>query len=448
VAITNYYVHWDDGNDYSGATFDDGEFDSGTFTLTKNGAFADSQVHHWLYLDDDGSGEVTAGYYRVTTVNDANSVVLHADIRSGANDPTDVVCTQHDGSAVAPWRSLQGGLDLVSQGADGDQFNVSDAAAQVLSASLTLARYGAPAGNKPLALRGYTAAANDGGMAEIDCSENALWTTQYSHLGFIDLDMHSYGNNHGIYALDYVCVHRCHIHRGASNPSGKYAVYLRNYSAIMGSRIYDVAAASGGCVWVTRYSTVMGNYIGTAMDWYYGVHAQMDDSFVTRNVILHAGANSEGLNGSTVATNNIVYCVGGGGGVGIKTSRLATNNVIVGESGVGGYGVRVSGNPSLQGANAFFNCTANNSATSAPLVDITALDVALAADPFVDAANDDFALTEVAKAALRNAGFPAQIIGPLGSTPLYLTIGASQHGPDPGPVGGGGRRPRMREHGV
>ncbi len=109
MAITLDYVDYATGNDYSAASFVNGSFVSLTLTLTHAGSFAATQVNHWLYLSDNGSGEVTAGYYYVTGIGGApNSVVLNADIRSGVNDPIDVVCASNGGHrqpvAVAPGR--------------------------------------------------------------------------------------------------------------------------------------------------------------------------------------------------------------------------------------------------------------------------------------------------------------------------------------------------------
>src|SRR5574343_1022213 len=107
MAIGHSYVDFAAGNDYAGASFTDGAWDNATLTLTKAGAFGASKVGHWLYVDDNGSGEVTTGYYRITSIAGApDDVVLHADIRSGANDPTDVVCTQATGAIGAPFRSI------------------------------------------------------------------------------------------------------------------------------------------------------------------------------------------------------------------------------------------------------------------------------------------------------------------------------------------------------
>ena len=59
MALTQYYVDWAAGNDYIGASFTDGAFTVADMTLTKAGAFAAASPDHWLWLDDNGSGNVT-----------------------------------------------------------------------------------------------------------------------------------------------------------------------------------------------------------------------------------------------------------------------------------------------------------------------------------------------------------------------------------------------------
>src|SRR5512135_799011 len=125
AAPTNYYADFGAGNDYIGASFVDGAFTVADMTLTKTGAFAASKANHWLYLQDNGSGRVTAGYYKISSVTSANAVVLATSPKSGATDPTDVKCTQAAGTALLPFRSIQGALDLITRDAtNGDQINV------------------------------------------------------------------------------------------------------------------------------------------------------------------------------------------------------------------------------------------------------------------------------------------------------------------------------------
>jgi hypothetical protein len=97
----------------------------------------------------------------------------------------------------------------------------------------------------------------------------------------------------------------------------------------------------------------------------------------------------------------------------------------------------------MVGYNAFYNNTANYSIGKSIIVDLRANDVALAADPFTDAASGDCSLTAAAQTALRSAGWPASYLGAHANTDPHITIGALQYGPTPAAGGGGGRRPRL-----
>lgn len=77
--------------------------------------------------------------------------------------------TTGNGSAALPWATVQHALNTITRDAtNGDQINVKAGTPLVLSAPLSLAAYGTPAINTPLVIRGYTAAADDGGIGVID----------------------------------------------------------------------------------------------------------------------------------------------------------------------------------------------------------------------------------------------------------------------------------------
>jgi hypothetical protein len=71
----------------------------------------------------------------------------------------------------------------------------------------------------------------------------------------------------------------------------------------------------------------------------------------------------------------------------------------------------------------------------------TATNVALAADPFTDAANGDFSLTAAAKTALAAKGFPLAYLGAHANTVPNLNIGPIQMAAS---TGGGVNMPRVR----
>ena len=69
------------------------------------------------------------------------------------------------GTVGSPWASVQHALDNITRDAtNGDQINIKAGTADVLSSPLTLATYGTTSATAPLSFRGYTSAAEDGGV--------------------------------------------------------------------------------------------------------------------------------------------------------------------------------------------------------------------------------------------------------------------------------------------
>lgn len=439
MAITQDYVDFAAGNDYKGATFNDGSFANATLTLTKAGAFADTSVGHWLYLDDDGSGEVTTGYYRVTDITGApNAVILHADIRSGVNDPTDVVCTQHAGTALLPWRSLQGAFDLLTRNAtDGNQVNLKAGTAHVNDAALDLDEViagGALSGTAPLIVRGYTAAANDGGVGEIDCGGFTMWAaTTYDDVILADLTIHGFGNNNGIALDTNATIYHCTIYTGGGATAKTMVTVSGAGAYIIGSHLYN-PGTTGHNLTHGNNALIYGNYIVGDTD---SNNLMNTGGYVSRiigNILLAQAAGSRGIAAAheTVVIGNIVYNTEAGTERGIyyaNSGLLSTvmNNIVIGFSGAGGDGIEIA-NVGVIGYNAFYNNTANYTISDQKFIDLTANDVALAADPFTDAANGDFSLTAAGKTALRGLGWPGAYLGAHANTDGHVTIGAIQYG--------------------
>lgn len=431
MAITQDYVSVTgiEGNDYKGASFTDGSFVNATLTLTKAGAFADTSVGHWLYLTDNGSGEVTAGYYRVTNVAGApNSVVLHADIRSGVNDPTDVKCTQHAGTTALPWRSLQGAFDLLTRSvADGNQVNLKAGTAHVNDAALDLDEViagGALAASLPLIIRGYTATANDGGMGEIDCGGVTMFAaTTYDYVMLIDLEIHSAGDNNTVTLDQGSYIIHCEVHKGASAPTVLKTLVSAATGHVINCYIHDTAGigVSAGIAY--------GNYIAAC-------NAKGSIAWYTfHNIIALSAAGAIGVQPPgyfAAAVGNIIYNSAAGTAQGVYDSAAQVghtiiNNIIEGFSGAGGEGIYIAtADVANIGYNAFYNNTANITNAGVYWNDLTANDVALAASPFTNAAAGDFSLTAAAQAALADKGLPGQFYGAHANTDSHLLIGPMQ----------------------
>lgn len=244
------------GNDFGGTSFTDGAFANATTNLNKTGAFpaATNIAGDLLYLTDNGSGEVTTGFYSIVTRTDDDNVVLDADIRSGANDPTDVVCTQHDGTTGTPWASLQHALNFTTQGSLGDALNLSDAAAAVEN-TLVLTTYGTPAGNKPLVIVGWDQGGD--GIGEIDLNAGGSLFNVASHTGIQlrNLWVHNAGTALICETHDNCIFTDCEF----SDTTGG-GIVTREASIIQFNHFHDIGGTAVAADGSTRFQCVQNNY--------------------------------------------------------------------------------------------------------------------------------------------------------------------------------------------
>ncbi len=422
AAPTNTYVDYGAGNDYKGTTFTDGAYTQATKNLNKTGAFTANQVNHWLYISGT---HITTGYYKIATKTDNNNVVLATDASSDGNNSTDVTCTQADGTTSKPWRSIQGALDLITRDAtNGNQVNVKAGTAQVNQAALVLTTYGKPADGAPLILRGYTSTANDGGMGEIDCggfSTFAVTTSDY--IGFIDLEMHTFGNNNGIDFSgvgggDGSFLYHCEVHKGASSPSSKYLIkYFTGKGAVINCYVHD--AGTSGVGLQALYS--INNYVYNCPG-----GGSANSQACIRNIIVDC---FPGIQDSSVIVENSIYSSTASTSRGIYCTafvQMILNNVIEGYSGAGGKGIYVTADTGIIGYNAFFNNTANKSIGDVYNDLGGDAEITGATSPFTNAAGGDFSLNTAVAGAIDGA-FPGAWYGPA-STTDHADIGAVQNG--------------------
>lgn len=352
--------------------------------------------------------------------------------------------TTGDGSIGTPWKTIQKALDTITRNStDGDQVNVKAGTAQELAAILSFASYGSTASaDAPLVLRGYTSAANDGGVATIDAGGNKIIEQDaFAHLVCRDLICTNSGSNAMLRTGGYLIVIRCQF----TNLTGR-AIWNIGTAGPFILGCY-VATTSGAALTIGLGAYVSRCYLagGTILT------ASGPAGVIDGNIIVPTDNN----NGITVSenapviTNNIIRAPGASTGAGVSIGAnsehgIIANNLITGFSGAGGAGVRVASGGLLVSTanNAYYNNTANV-ANSGVLLQDDGGDVALAADPFADAANGDFSLTPAAQAALRSAGWPSSYLGAHANTDPHITIGALQYGPTPAASGGGGRRRRL-----
>lgn len=343
------------------------------------------------------------------------------------------------GTIGDPFGDLQYGLNTVTRDStNGDQFNVKAGTAEVLASSLTLATYGTPANNAPLVLRGYTSTANDGGVGEINGNNATMFTTTYNDLILSDLKLHDMGTNDAVLVGQRCIVDNCEVYRGSSVPAGyKFLIRVGADSAVTRCYVYDAgtngrgiqvgnSAYAGWChvrncsnigieVGSTSMAAASWNIVRGPVD--FGINAAGKGSVVLNNIVYGAGGGGTGIRNQGDTWMNITVCA---------------NNMVSGFSGAGGIGISAA-YCRMVGYNGFYNNTTHKSLSV--YVDRTSADVLLGADPFTDAANGDFSLTDAAKAVLRSAGWPASYLGAHANTDPHVTIGPMQYGPA---VAGGG----------
>lgn len=352
------------------------------------------------------------------------------------------------GTIGDPYGDLQYALNTLTRNAtDGDQINIKAGTAELLAATLSFAAYGTPTNAAPLILRGYTSAANDGGMGEIRAT--GAWSTTPS-LAYLTLrDLLVTGTTSGNYSLVslggiYNTVIGCIVDLRATGGGVIYSGI--NFVGGAGCHALGNQVIGTGYRGITSGATavIIGNYVSDAASGGSGsAHILINidsgiDNVVAENIIVLATVAAIGANlyYGGLASNNTIYQTAAGTAYGIYANQRCTavNNIVCGFSGVGGFGIHVSNLPRFVGANAFYNNTANYNATLNAAFTGSA-DVALGANPFTDAANGDFSLTAAAKAALRSAGWPASYLGAHANTDPHITIGPLQYGPAPAASG-------------
>ena len=354
-----------------------------------------------------------------------------------------------DGTIGTPWKTLQKAFDtLVRNANDGNQVNLKAGTAHVNAAALDLTTFiagGALAAVGPLIVRGYTAAANDGGMAEIDCGGATMFAAAtYDFVYLIDLEMHTFGNANGVVLDTHCMLFRCEVHRGASIPSNKFLVYIGTGTMVLGCYIHDAGelpSSPGAAIYgFSNPAMIVGNYIANCNGGIFGGYGWG----IHNNVIYLNSTLGYGIQATyqAIVTGNTIYNAAAGTNYGINIPNSGgqlpvLNNIICGFSGAGGEGINTANLP-LAGYNAFWNNTANYTVSDQRFVDLTANDVALGADPFTDAASGDFSLTAAAKTALAAKGWPLAYLGAHANTVPNLNIGPIQMAASSG--GGGAVR--------
>lgn len=341
------------------------------------------------------------------------------------------------GTIGDPYGDLQYALNTVTRDAtNGNQFNIKAGTDEVLTAALSLATYGTPTYTARLIFRGYTSAANDGGIGGISGagSFSIFNSSTLDSIHFIDLHMHNCGANI-IIRVDANClIQNCEI----DNCTGTSAIQVGNTCQIIRNKIHNCSQFGAN---VGANNIVVSNFFKNgANDFSRAIHAGNTGIVIEGNIISIDGSSvgiyMDGFN-QWIKNNTIYSNAGTGTGILMNSGRginSVINNVIVGFSGGGGTAINlVSGtNFLIYGNNKFYNNTTNET-LSGNIDNDLGNNSALASSPFTNAAGDDFSVDTQLKAG----AYPSSFRG--ASTNNYLDVGAAQRqeAAGGGPIFGG-----------
>ncbi len=295
------------------------------------------------------------------------------------------------GSDVDPYGDLQYALDEVTRdAANGDQFNIKAGTAEAIVATLDLSTYGNPARASPIIFRGYTSAANDGGVGAISGGGG-----DFSVLGpegwvrWLDMELTNTGTAPVVVLASFDWMQGCEIHNSsddgvdASNASGVW---------ISGCHIHNCGAygmnLKSGLVEHCYFQNDGGN------DFTCAILLATLNAEAHRNIITIDGA-SGGIrietDGQMLVGNSILSSAGTGVGIYISANyyNLIASNLVEGFSGIGGIGIDHSTvAKGMVTHNGVFNCTTKYDAGDAIFAEDNE---ELGSSPFAKSGADTFA---------------------------------------------------------
>jgi len=337
------------------------------------------------------------------------AITLYYVDPAGGNDTTG------DGTIGTPWATVQKALDTITQGTDGDQINLKNGSADVITASLDFSTYGTPTIAAPLVIKGYTSVANDAGKGEISAGGSNILIVNNSSFDFltlIDLKIGNTGTS-SILLLDNACdVHFCEIHTSSNKNVMTFGNNCTFYANYVHTTTYT--GTLGGVLNHETALICVKNYFDIGTMKASGIlkgGSGKGDCNIDRNIF-----KANNVDGSAILaqgqrytiTNNSFFNESAGTEYGINyqqnqvTKAVITGNIIEGYSGAGGAAIRSNsgssdGHAAIVSDNLFFNNTTETTWGGEPPL-IERDNTTAIASPFVDAANGDFNATTEAKA--------------------------------------------------
>lgn len=334
-------------------------------------------------------------------------------------DPA-IAANSGTGTIGDPYGDLQYALNTVTRDAtNGDQFNVKAGTDEVLAAALSLATYGTPTITAPLILRGYTSAANDGGVGGISGNGSlGMFASAYNFVHLIDMHFHNSGS------AVILNVGNCYIRGCEVNNTTGNGIAIGNNGVVVGCYIHDC----GGVGVTSTLAHIYGNFLKNGTKKFSSSLGAISAAGAIAFNVLSLDSASDGIransNNAFIFNNSIYSSSGTGAGIdtGGGTQGIAIfNNIIEGFSGTGGIGVVIGSSKgiTLYTSNKFYNNSTHESISS-DLYNNAGNNDTLGASPFTNPSGDDFSVSTAVKAG----AYPSSFRG--SSTNQYLDVGAAQ----------------------
>ena len=226
-----------------------------------------------------------------------------------------------DGSIGSPYSDLEYAILNDTMGADGTRINIKVGTPEVLAAPLQTAISTAGwtiSASEKLIFQGYTAAAGDGGIAQVDCNAQANFLLDANLDGVVISHLEIYNCTGTCIDIDNQCViQHCEIHNvgGTGMVGDDNCVFCFNY-------LHDID----------------GSAISSL------------DSLAYQNVIIDEGPNYggsmvAGINATTPmhCIGNIIKITGNGSGIRMGSGAFIVNNTIIGTASGTGEGIYAAG---------------------------------------------------------------------------------------------------------
>lgn len=346
----------------------------------------------------------------------ATPTLVYVDPAIAANSGT--------GTIGDPFGDIQFALDNTTRDAtNGNQFNIKAGTDEILTAALTLTIYGtAPTAAAPLVFRGYTSAANDGGIGGIS-GNGSLGMIAGTPPSTYLVDMHPHNSGAAaILTLGTLCmIVGCEI----NNTSGA-AILCGSGGQVIRNHIHDIGGVGiGGAL---DKGFIYGNFLKNGTKSFTTAIAPTAVGNVAAFNIISIAGSSIGISFAQEdckVINNSIYS-NGGTGTGIvgptNAARriIVLNNIVEGFSGSGGKGLSiVTGHLALYANNKYYNNATHENITGNKSIDL-GNNATLGASPFASPATDNFMVDTSVKAGAYPTSFKGSI------TNQFLDVGAAQ----------------------